>query len=151
MQKATGQQIWGPPLWLFIHTICERIDEDYHRENNKMVIEKICELLRNVPCPICSKHVNSYLKRYNLHNIKTKQQLITFFFHFHNSVNKRNGKKIFTKEELKIYKTLNIAKIYPYVKFSYTKQYYNKTNFNGWRRKQILKNFIKWINTVPFH
>jgi hypothetical protein len=53
-------------------------------QNALQCIKIIC---KNLPCPLCSNEATLILKRYNLNNIKTKEDFKKFIFMFHNLVN----------------------------------------------------------------
>ena len=119
-------EVWGPPIWTFLHTLAEKIKEDQY---NKIVfvllsfIRRICSYL---PCPSCSKHATHFLNQIKPENYKTKSDFKTLFFMFHNQVNVRKRKQVFNHASLEKYSKMNL--FYAYNQFI---QVYNtKGNMN---------------------
>jgi hypothetical protein len=102
---------WGPKIWYFFHIFSQQINEKFFLYNKVIclrLLNSICEFL---PCPECSSHAIKYLKDHNFKKINSKNQLILFFFRFHNSVNQRLNKPTYLFKDLEIYKTGKIIKI----------------------------------------
>ena len=78
-------------------------------------------------------------------NIKNKSELINYFFTMHNWVNKRLKKKIYEKNDLEMYKRINIIHCIKYWDNRFFDKYYVHHNFNSWRRnslQSISRNFF---------
>jgi hypothetical protein len=91
---------WGKPIWTFFHTMAQKMRDEYFHliiGDFMRIISSICSVL---PCPVCSKHAMEYINASNVHNIRTKEQLIDFFHAFHNSVNQRKGYPIYPRESV---------------------------------------------------
>ena len=101
---------WGRPLWIFLHTFCEKIKPDVFTQKREMILSLIHGLLQSLPCPTCQKDTNKYLKKYNLFQIRTKEQCIHYLFTFHNHVNVKLGKPEYNN--LKIYSKQSFQHIY---------------------------------------
>ena len=103
---------WGNAMWYFIHTFSHKLKDEYSDKANE-IISLYYNLCINTPCPYCSDHAKDMLNKLNMNLIKNKQDLIRVMFEFHNIVNVRLNKKVFTLEELnekyKRANTLNIA------------------------------------------
>ena len=102
---------WSSPVWLFFHTFAQKINKDFFKKKRiqcLQIIAQICSVY--LPCPMCRRHATAYIRKH-LTNIKTKADLILFFFNFHNSVNQRIHKPIFKFENLKIYNKYNLVKL----------------------------------------
>ena len=67
---------WGPHIWDFLHTFCERIDEKQLIMNKNSIYEFLMRILCNLPCPECSFHARQYFLKFNFNNLKNKNQLI---------------------------------------------------------------------------
>ena len=93
-----SKQDWGNATWYLFHTLAYKLKDGSEDIIPKLLTEyyKICD---NLPCPYCSSHAISLLKRINFNNIKTRDKLILLLNEFHNSVNKRLNKKTMTIEE----------------------------------------------------
>ena len=92
---------WATPTWYFFHSFAEHIDEDFYKENRF----KICDMLRNIclnlPCYDCTIHAVKYTK-HSLSGkyISDKESLKQYFFTFHNSVNMKTRKGVFTDYDM---------------------------------------------------
>lgn len=95
-------EVWGPSRWFTFHTSAVKYPENpapLVRERMKNIILGIPVLL---PCENCKEHSTAYIESRldELDDIvSSKDKLFNFFVDFHNHVNKRYGKKIFTYEE----------------------------------------------------
>jgi len=81
-----SKKIWGNITWRLFHTMTLCINDGNYEEIQDAIqcIEKIC---RHLPCPLCSNDAVSILKKINLKQIKTKEELKRFIHFFHNKVN----------------------------------------------------------------
>lgn len=98
---------WGPGLWYVLHTGSLNYPENptlIYKDRMKNFIKGIPYIL---PCDDCRTHAMNFITENEdkLDEICTsKQNLFKFFVDFHNKVNKRHDKKIYTYEEaLKLY------------------------------------------------
>ena len=103
---------WGPPTWIFIHTLVAKIKDDQFPASGQQVISHIIQICMFLPCPECSIHAKQFWANVNTKNIKTKQDLINLIFVFHNSVNKRRGIRPFRYVDLQYYNTLNLIETF---------------------------------------
>ena len=137
---------WGTPTWLFLHTIVEKIynDECYKKMSND-VVNIIVLIFKNLPCPLCRNHAVSYIKKYNIYNVKTKDGMITYLFTFHNWVNKRVGNGIKQKSILDLYKRANTVNICKYFIQEFFKSNALAKDFFQWKKdslKSEINNFL---------
>ena len=91
--------IWGPPTWLFLHTVTFNYPTNPTKEDKENYYKFFDSLKHTIPCPICKNH---YIENINNNPIQlnNKDELIEWLFDIHNSVNKINNKKVYTHEEL---------------------------------------------------
>ena len=82
---------WGPPTWIFIHTLAEKVNENNFNIVRHSLIHTIRQICFNLPCPECAEHAKQFWKNVKIENIKTKLDLIHLLYVFHNMVNKRRG------------------------------------------------------------
>tara|TARA_B100000035_G_scaffold249486_1_gene218322 strand:+ start:267 stop:722 length:456 start_codon:yes stop_codon:yes gene_type:complete len=116
--------IWGPNIWYIVHGISYKIsDENFLKYKNEF-IDLIKLLFTNLPCPECSKDASQKLDKTNFNNILSKNDMIKYLFDFHNYVNQKTNKSIFSYEEMKIYKNINLKNIYNNILIIYN----NNTN-----------------------
>jgi len=111
---------WGTPTWYFFHSLAEHINEDFYKHNKDTIKDYIIKICTNLPCYECTKHAKQYI-RYNLNSnsIGDKEKLKTFFFKFHNAVNKRIQKPEFT--DFDKYKRANLIQVYNQFKHVFTR------------------------------
>ena len=70
---------------------------------------------------------------------------------FHNKVNVQTGKKTVEIKALDRYKTFSIVKILPYFKHTYSKQYYNRTDFSGYLRRDVVNKIVRWTKKIKIN
>ena len=94
------QMKWGPPTWLYLHTMAEKVRETSFNQIRADMFRIICTICTNLPCAMCSTHAREYLSKINIQSIQTKDDLKKFLFTFHNTVNSRKQFKTFPYSEL---------------------------------------------------
>jgi len=93
--------VWGPGLWLFLHISSVNYDPE-SQEQIQRCVDFIENLPYMLPCYNCSQHAKQYVTDVgdNLPQIcKTRKDLFEFYVDFHNYVNTRQGKRIFSYKE----------------------------------------------------
>tara|TARA_Y100000389_G_scaffold64334_1_gene60388 strand:+ start:531 stop:989 length:459 start_codon:yes stop_codon:yes gene_type:complete len=105
-----GKSRWSIPTWYLFHGIAEKMDEQYYKENYFKVFQLFILICENIPCPMCRKEASTKIRKVNVHNINSKEKLKLFWFNFHNDVNIRLGKKLFSMEGMKKYEKIVIKK-----------------------------------------
>ena len=103
---------WGPPTWLFMHTLAEKIKEDSFPVIGSQLILILIQICNNLPCPECAIHAKQFWSKVKTANIKTKTDLINLLFVFHNIVNKRKRFPPFKYDSLAYYKSKNVIDTY---------------------------------------
>lgn len=116
---------WGTPIWNFFHCLAEHVNGDFYKHNKGTFKQFISLICNNLPCNECTKHATQYIK-FNMtdNKIIDKERFKMFFFDFHNDVNRRKGKPIFTDYDK--YKSMNLIDAYNTFKHEYTRN----TNLN---------------------
>jgi hypothetical protein len=136
---------WGPPTWIFLHTIAEKVKEESFPLISQQLIRMIIQICNNLPCPECTTHAKSFWTNVNLANIKNKQDLINLLFVFHNSVNYRKKTQKFKHEDLLRYKNLKLIKQYNI----FTKKFNTNGNMNllneSFHRKLMMISLRQWL------
>ena len=96
---------WGPAGWLFMHSISFQYPEnptDKDKHNYKFFFES---LQNTLPCPRCREHYKENLKE-NPIQLNSRNDLIQWVIDIHNSVNEKNSKKIYSRDEVEdLYKS----------------------------------------------
>ena len=144
---------WGPIIWNAIHLLCYKIKDTSFTIIKDEFIVMLTKICANLPCPSCSSHAQSLIKRYRLKFVKNKEEVNKIIFNMHNEVNKRTNKPLFKYTDLdKTYKDLNL-------KEALTKYYSTTLNMNlgermmlhSFHKKKILNEFKIFINKNLIH
>ena len=142
---------WGPPTWVFLHTISEKIKDDSFPIIGNNLISFIINICNNLPCPDCSQHSKSFWSKVNKNNIKSKTDLINILFVFHNVVNKRKRYAPFKYQDLQYYKTKNIIETYN----SFSRNFNTKGNMKllteSFHRNMMMSSLKKWLMSNLIH
>ena len=94
-----AKSVWGPAVWYLFHTLAFKIKNDKFNEMKNSLLDFFVLISANLPCPECAEHAQQETKNLDKSKITNKIELCTYFFNFHNRVNARTKKKIFTMEE----------------------------------------------------
>ena len=136
---------WGPPTWIFLHTLAEKVKESSFPLINHQLIKKIIEICNNLPCPECTNHAKAFWSKVDVIKIQTKQDLINLLFMFHNIVNKRKHLHQFKYENLSKYSSLKLIQTYN----DFTKKFNTNGNMNlineSFHRKLMLISLRRWL------
>ena len=144
---------WGPPTWVFLHTLCEKIKDESFPIIGNSLISFIINICNNLPCPECSQHSKLFWSKVNKNNIKHKVDLINILFVFHNVVNKRKTYVPFKYQDLQYYKTRNVIETYN----SFSRNFNTKGNMKllteSFHRNMMMSSLKKWLmgNLIHFH
>lgn len=137
---------WGPPIWVFFHTLIESIKEESYTSINKEIFVYIKSFCNYLPCPICSKHAKEYLRRIHDNHIKTKNDFRMILYVFHNKVNERLNHEKFNLEQFEIYKNISLS----YTLSNFVKIFSKTGNLQqineSFHRKMLVSNFINFMN-----
>ena len=141
----TTKAIWGPCVWYLFHTLAHHIDEDnpkFETVKNEFILFSF-RIATNLPCPECSQHATSYLSKVNPKSIKTKTDLKMLYINFHNAVNIRKGKPIFSIEDANAkYEKANVKLVIEYFFQIYGKKTVNvKLMINNFHKDILLSEF----------
>tara|TARA_B100000035_G_scaffold116948_1_gene99133 strand:+ start:3698 stop:4294 length:597 start_codon:yes stop_codon:yes gene_type:complete len=142
------RNIWGKPIWQFIHSICEKVKEDTFTEIKDGLIDILKQICTNLPCPDCSMHSTSYLSSLSNQQIRTKNDLKMYFFYFHNDVNKRTGKKEESVNILELYESSILNNMYNNFIFHFKEQYHSvKLISENLYRLRVAKVIEDWFKS----
>lgn len=94
---------WGPPTWIFLHCLAHKIKEEHFINLKETIINLIIKICKNLPCPECAEHASLIMKHLKAENIHNKDDLKEMLFIFHNIVNERLEKEMYSEDELKMY------------------------------------------------
>lgn len=137
---------WGPITWYFLHSFLEKIPDDIYQREKVTIINYILSICSNLPCESCTEHATTYLKpRLRVQYFNNISSLKTFMYNFHNEVNKRTKKPIFT--DFNIYKRSKFIKIYELFRQTFLQNTVLSRKYNGTMfRKHIIKNIDNFVN-----
>ena len=137
---------WGPICWIFLHTIIEKLKDEFFYAKKNVIIDIIHYTCNNLPCPICRKHASNYLKINKINKCNTRNDLRMYMFNFHNVVNRRLNKNIEKNETLEKYKNCNFRELLKRFNLVFKKQYLFTKVMDGWQRKKIAEKIMEKIN-----
>lgn len=136
--------IWGPPLWIFLHTISATISEEGYYAIGKQLFYFIVRIAKSLPCPDCSQHASDFLKNINPNSLVHKTDLVNMLYVFHNSVNKRKYKPLFYYPHMKYYERVSLIPAYNNFVSTYITNSSRLMNENL-QRKMLVLEINKWI------
>ena len=136
---------WGPPTWIFMHTLAEKVKEDQFPRIGHQIIVNLIQICYNLPCPDCTEHAKEFWSKVKIGNIKSKMDLINLLFVFHNSVNKRKNLPPFRYENLAYYKTLNVANTFNQFARNFNTKGNMKLLTESFHRGRQLASLKSWI------
>jgi len=117
-----AKMVWGKPTWYLLHTMAEKIRADFFAANRLDVLQTIYTICINLPCPTCSGHAKEYLTKNQFFQVRTKDELKSCLYHFHNAVNARKGVRIFPAEQLSQYSQAIPAQIVEQFLIAYSRK-----------------------------
>lgn len=101
--KSTSYpEVFGPPMWFTLHNGASKYPVKPSPVTKQRMMYFIMGIPVMIPCQNCREHATAYIEKHidSLDEIcDNKTNLFNFFVDFHNFVNKRLGKKIWTYEE----------------------------------------------------
>jgi len=136
---------WGPPTWIFLHTLAAKIKEDSFPIIGHYLILLIIQICYNLPCSECSQHAKQFWNKVKTGNIKNKTDLINLLFVFHNIVNKRKRLPPFKYVDLQYYLTRNVIETHN----QFARNFNTKGNMNlineAFHRDRMLASLRTWL------
>jgi hypothetical protein len=101
-------KIWGPPVWIFLHTFSVNISEYGYSQIGLQFYSYVTRICRQLPCPECSEHATKFISKVNPGILKTKYDMANMLCNFHNVVNSRKKLPIFNNSYLSMYEKISI-------------------------------------------
>lgn len=141
---------WGNAYWDLFHTLTYKLNSNYKVKELLGIYIDLCNIL---PCPICKEHAKSYLKSIKTSNITTREQLSKMFFDFHNNVNRKLRKKIFTQEKFDImYSNKNLVTVLnTFINIFMKYKRNGGLSINTLFKDQFINNFINFVKSNRTH
>ncbi len=94
-----NQNIWGPGLWLFLHTTTLNYAVKPSEEQKNQVREFFYSLGPILPCRYCRKNYARNLKEFPI-RLDSKRELFEWLVDIHNEVNGLTGKRSYSYKEV---------------------------------------------------
>lgn len=142
---------WGPPTWLFMHTLASKIKDTSFPLIGQNLILILIQICNHLPCPECSVHAKEFWSKVKTGNIKNKTDLINLLFVFHNVVNKRKKYPAFKYYNLQYYESKNVIDTYNL----FTRNFNTKGNMNlineSFHRNMMLASLRTWMMQNVMH
>ena len=86
-------QVWGPHLWIILHSVAERIGQPHlkklSQEETRLWTCLLRSLRYSLPCPVCKSHYNTFYSRNTITNI-SQEFIRNWLYKCHNTVNNIN-------------------------------------------------------------
>ena len=140
-------EVWGPPIWLFFHTITAKVKDGLDINVYKGLFRIIKTICKNLPCPTCSSDATQFLSKINEDVINSKQKLINNIYIFHNYVNKKNKKQLFNYNKILNYNQVDLAGVIR----QFIRAYNTSGNMNllneSFQRQLAVKEFRRWMRS----
>ena len=122
--------IWGPHYWTTLHFMSSTYDTKPNQSIKSTMKNFIQSLPVFLPCKECQDHAFEYIKNSDLDKaVSNRKELFTFFFDFHNAVNKRLNKPYMSIK--------NALEKYHVPKEDYH-LFVSSNNHNGWTKYHTL-------------
>ena len=140
--------VWGPAIWYLFHTLSFKIKAVHFHEIKDELLGHFISICNNLPCPECAEHARKELKHLDKSKITNKKELCMYFIHFHNKVNVRTKKKIFTFDEfVSKYNTSVTRNVIANFFIVLSKSDHNvKLMTNSFQRSASVLDLKKWLN-----
>lgn len=136
---------WGPAVWLLFHTIVEKIKEPDNARLCRELFYQIKNICKFLPCPDCAGHATTNLANVNISRINSKSDLKQILFIFHNSVNVRKKKELFSIDGLNKYAHANLSRVIYNFKMNYNSTRNMKLMGDTFQRALIISQFDQWL------
>lgn len=144
---------WGPTVWTFFHALAENVREEKFAEIKITLFGMIKNICSFLPCPDCSLHAKHFLSRVNIDKISNKHDFQSLIYMFHNMVNKKNNKPMYSFSQLQKYRNINVLHAFN----QFVKVYNTNGNMNmltdTFHRGMVVKNTASVLkkNVSAFH
>lgn len=138
-------EIWGPPIWTFLHTLVEKINERKFSELGPGLVFHIRRIVAYLPCPDCSRHATNFFVHLPPDKYTSKKELKNALFVLHNLVNKRKNKKLVPISTLEDYKNKNVIQTYEDFIRVYKTRGNMKLLTESFQRQLVVTGLKRWL------
>lgn len=137
---------WGIPTWIFLHTLLAKVNPDKYDHIKTELLQYVTSICNILPCPTCREHASTYMKKIKIQMIPTLDSFKKLLFDFHNMVNLRLKKKMYSYDYLSIYNNLNFNVIFTVFIIEFTKPLHDTRYISDIMfRKRKVKELKQWI------
>jgi hypothetical protein len=118
-ENTSEPKVWGPALWLVLHTCAAHYPLN---GANNIAKDKIKGFIMGLPyflpCADCGNHANAFILSHDLDEaLVNRKTLFEFFVEFHNKVNKRHHKPLMRSDDAyDMYHNSSYIKVIKYTK-----------------------------------
>lgn len=98
---TNSPEVNGPPFWFVLHNGAAHLPDTLSPISAKRIQLFIDGIPEMQPCTNCAEHARAYIEKNKekISKLNTRDSVFKFFVDFHNYVNQRLGKRIFSYEE----------------------------------------------------
>jgi len=137
---------WGPATWALFHSLAAKIRVDSFPIIGKQLLAIIVQIAYCLPCPDCANHAKTFFASFNHATVSSPSQLQNMLFHFHNLVNRRKHKSIFSFARLhSLYASKNLISVYN----RFVRYFHTKGNMQmlaeSFMRNRVLASLRSWL------
>jgi len=93
--NSNSINFWGPLGWDWLHNLAKCYPISPNESDMHFNYLKIKSFIEKLPCPSCKIHAIQYIRAIPI-NLTSNREFQYWVFYFHNAVNERLGKKIFS-------------------------------------------------------
>ena len=90
--------VWGHHQWAMLHIMAETYPTKPSDVRKKSMHQYLSSMCLNLPCGGCAMHAVEYLRAHPP-KLDSRDDLVLYIIDFHNDVNKRTGKKVYSHDE----------------------------------------------------
>ena len=135
--------LWSHAVWNLFHVMSCNIKKKYFEEIKDEFLDLCVQICYNLPCGFCRMHATKYMnENLNKNEIKNRNELILFFFNFHNTVNESKKGSLYKENKLRKYKKFKTMETVDNLE-SVLKTYFRKQEleqkFSDWKSRNISK------------
>lgn len=94
--ESPQNHIWGPELWMILHSSTERINLPQHnklpQEETRIWLNLLGSLRYSLPCPLCKKHYTEFYSSRPI-TVFNKDVIRKWLYDLHCQINDRTSKQ----------------------------------------------------------
>jgi hypothetical protein len=89
-------EVWGPPSWVFLHSITMNYPSKPSSDDKKKIYKFFDALKYVLPCDSCSKNLQRHIKKRPLSDrvLRSRNTLMRWLIDIRNDINKENKKPV---------------------------------------------------------